>query len=109
MKKKGKDGLIAEKGTGSGIYVQIKDYSLNTGDRISFAVRESIDSEKLIDKDISVFTEGKAYIPITAEDLDALEPGNYVYGVMFEKSGAEPVNVIREAPFIVQGSVAEDG
>lgn len=110
MKKKGSQGVVIARGTGDGMYVSFPGSPLESGDEIVFAVREDAESaDKLVEKTVTEFTaEGKAYISFSEEETLSLEAGEYVYGVNVIRSGAEPVTVIREAPFVVQEAVARN-
>ena len=110
LKKKGSQGVVIARGTGDGMYVSFPDAPLEAGDEIRFVVREDEENNTaLLEKSITAFTdEGKAYIGFTEEETLSLEAGEYVYGVNLIRAGADPVTVIRTAPFVVQEAVARD-
>ncbi len=109
MKKKGSQGVEIARGTGDGMYVSFPGEPLRSGDEIRFAVRPDADGEKLLEKTVTDFTaDGKAFIGFSEEDTLSLAADEYVYGVQVIRSGAEPVDVIREAPFVVKESVARN-
>lgn len=110
MKKKGSQGVEIARGTGDGMYISFPGAPLQGGDMIRFAIREDAESDvTLLEKTVTDFTaNGKAHINFTEEDTLSLEAGDYVYGVQVIRSGAEPVDVIREAPFVVKESVARN-
>ncbi len=109
MKKKGSQGVEIARGTGDGMYVSFPDAPLENGDEIVFTVRPDAGSaEKLMEKSVTEFTDGKAYIEFTEEDTLSLAAEEYVYGVNVIRAGTTPTAVIREAPFIVQEAVARN-
>lgn len=110
MKKRGSQGVEIARGTGDGMYVSFPGAPLESGDEIVFTVRSDEDSaDKLLEKSVTDFTgDGKAFIGFSEEDTLSLEADEYVYGVNVIRSGAEPVAVIRSAPFIVKEAVARN-
>lgn len=109
MKKKGQQGVIVERGTGDGMYISLPEAPFAEGDVVMFAVREEEDSERLLVKNVIDFDEnGRAFIGFTAQDTLSLPADSYVYGVNLIRNGAQPVSIIRSAPFIVEEAVARD-
>ena len=109
MKKKGQQGVIVERGTGDGMYISLPEAPFAAGDTVVFAVRADDESERLFVVYVTEFDEnGRAFIGLTAADTLSLPADSYVYGVNLIRSGAEPVSIIRSAPFIVQEAVARD-
>ena len=110
MRKKGQQGVIVRRGTGDGMYVSLPAAPFEEGDLVRFVVRADEDSAALLEKEIEEFDEnGRAYIHLTAEDLTGLAADEYVYGVNLTRAGAEPIVIIRSAPFVVEEAVARDG
>lgn len=110
MRKKGQQGVIVRRGTGDGMYVSLPEAPFEEGDLVRFAVRADEDGAALLEKNIETFDEnGRAYIHLTVEDILSLAADEYVYGVNLIREGAEPVVIIRSAPFVVEQAVARDG
>lgn len=109
MRKKGQQGVIVERGTGDGMYVSLPEAPFAEGDEVVFAVRADEESERLFFVSVTEFDEsGRAFIGFTAEDTLSLPADSYVYGVNLIRAGAEPVSIIKSAPFIVEQAVARD-
>lgn len=109
MRKKGLQGVIVERGTGDGMYISLPEAPFVEGDTVVFAVRSDDESERLFVVNVTEFDgNGRAFVGFTAADTLSLPADNYVYGVNLIRSGAEPVSIIRSAPFIVQEAVARD-
>ena len=110
MERKGKDGLVVNIGTGDAVRLRITNAPLTAGDKVIFAVREDVESEKLLEKTVTDFDgEGWAYVSIRPEDTLELGAGEFVYGVNLVRGGiADPVTLIRAAKFIVKEAVASD-
>ncbi len=107
MKVDGND-ISMTRGDSGGIYVRCYDSSnamvpLVEGDTIYFTVKESAAREdKLIQKVVTEFSEGIAYIPIFPEDTKPLRfKRPYIYDVQLTRAGGSVHTIVRPAKFTV--------
>ena len=102
------------RGDSEAIKVTIKDtlgnvIPLVTGDTIHFTVREYIRSTtKIIEKIITEFDDGKAFISIDPEDTKNLSYTSYVYDIQLTKADGTVKTIITPANFTITGEVTYD-
>ena len=111
MKRIGTAGIEITLGVGEAIRVEMpQDKPLLPGDKVVFSIREDIDSDKLVNVEVTAFDEnGGALIPLTPEVTAPLEEGSYVYGINIVRKNADPVALIRNERLKAKGAVASDG
>ena len=110
MLKKGQQGVIVRRGTGDGMYVSLPEAPFETGDLVRFVVRADDEGDPLLEKNVEEFDEsGRAFVYLSPADTLSLEADSYVYGVNYSKNGADPIVIIRSAPFVLEEAVARNG
>ena len=110
MKKIGARGMEITLGVGETIYVSIPDYPLMPGDKVVFSIREDIDSDKLVNIEVTDFdADGGALIDLDPAAKSPLEEGSYIYGINLIRKNADPVALIRNERLRAKGAVASDG
>lgn len=83
----------------------LDNYTLNSGDKVKFAVSATYDSqEPLIYKEVSEFEEGKATFNLGSSDTD-IEPGTYFYDIQVDTIDGRVDTVMGPAKFKVLGGV----
>lgn len=81
-----------------------------TGDKITFTVRKTAASkEKIIEKIITVFDEGKAVIEIAPADTAELRFGSYLYDIQLTRADGTVTTLIKPAAFSVREEVSYGG
>lgn len=79
------------------------------GDIVYFTVKETIhDEEKVLQKIITEFTDGKAIINIEPEDTKSLLFKTYVYDVQLTRAEGTVTTVIPPSNFTIGGEVTYD-
>lgn len=76
--------LLMPRGDTAGLWVDVSqmEISLEEGDKVYFTVKEStLKTEKLLQKIVTVFEDGKAHIVINPADTKDLAFGTYVYDI----------------------------
>ena len=108
MLKKGQQGVVVRRGTGDGMYVSLPEAPFDEGDLVRFVVRADDEGDPLLEKNVTEFDGGRAYIYLSPADTLSLEADSYVYGVNYARAGADPIVIIRSAPFILEEAVARN-
>lgn len=72
------------------------EYALQEGDELWFTLRKVKDNQKLIQKCITNFDEGKADISLSVAETDSLEEGNYIYDLVMVRSDGSVDSLIPE-------------
>jgi len=78
-----------------------------TGDKVYFTVKTSTQTkEKIIQKTIENFTDGKAIVLLESSDTQDLKYYDYVYDVqMITDSGSTVTTIIKPSKFVVEEEV----
>lgn len=85
-------------------------YTLESGDKIRFGVRNISGGNKLIYKELTSSDEvdGKYPLELTPEDT-AIAPGRYLYDVSLQTSNGELYDIVSADYFIVKDAVTHKG
>lgn len=86
--------------------LSLDNYQLQEGDKVYFTVKASFDSERLIFKEVTEFTDGKAKFIFTAEDTN-ISSGAYLYDVQCNLADGRVDTVIRPTRFKVLGGITD--
>jgi len=84
----------------------LDNYQLKEGDKVYFTVKEGYDGERLIFKEVTEFTDGKAKFIFTAEDTN-LEAGTYKYDVQCNLADGRVDTVIKPTEFKILGGITD--
>ncbi|MGG7215407.1 hypothetical protein ACQPUY_17700 [Clostridium nigeriense] len=84
----------------------LDNYKLKEGDKVYFTVKSSYEGERLIFKEVTEFTDGKAKFILTSQDTD-LKIGMYLYDVQCNLADGRVDTVISPAKFKVLGGVTD--
>ena len=85
--------------------VAIDSYPLDEGDKVYFTVSTELDKEEaLISKEVTSFTDNKAYFHLTVEDTD-LAPGSYYYDIQVNTADGRVDTVLGPSKFKIAGGV----
>ena len=93
-------------------YVQNKEGNptpLEVGDTVYFTVKKNTrTSDKLLQKVITEFTDGKALISIDPEDTKDFKYGDYVYDIQLTRASGSVKTVVKPSTFTILGEVTHD-
>ena len=79
---------------------------LVTGDTVYFTIKRDIhDTNIILQKIITIFTDGKAIVVILPIDTKALEFISYIYDVQITKADGTVSTIIPPSKFIIGGEV----
>lgn len=110
MKITGTD-LSMIRGDTESITVELQDKDgnpmpLEDGDTIYFTVKTSVNNEeKILQKVITEFTNGKAPIVIEPEDTKSLDFVRYVYDIQLTRANGEVRTLVGPSTFAIGGEV----
>lgn len=80
------------------------------GDQIAFTVRKTaVSKEKLIEKIVTEFEEGKAVIEIASEDTAEMKFGSYLYDIQLKRANGTITTLIGPAAFGIGEEVSWNG
>ena len=83
--------------------------NLVTGDTIYFTVKEDIKkTEFVLQKIITSFTDGVAYVYIYPDDTKDLTRSKYIYDVQLNLSNGTVKTIVRPSDFIIEAGVTDD-
>lgn len=98
------------RGDSESILVSCPQSPFAEGDIITFTVRKTVHSPKVIEKNVTEFTEeGKALISIAPADTANLEFGSYLYDIQWTKADGTVTTIIKPASFGIEKEVSYDG
>lgn len=98
------------RGDSESILVSCPQNPFSEGDIITFTVRKSALSPKVIEKNVTDFTEdGKALIGITPADTAGLLFDSYLYDIQWTKADGTVTTIIKPASFGIEKEVSYDG
>lgn len=84
-----------------GVNVPFKD-----GDTLYFTVKTSVSTEeKVMQKVITEFSDGVAYINILPEDTKSMSFGTYYYDIQLTRADGTVKTIIPPSKFIIKGEV----
>lgn len=84
-------------------------HPLVAGDTITLTIRKTVTSSvKGLQKDVTVFNEGKAYIAINPTDTSSLDFGRYVYDIQITKADGTVKTIITPSLFEILSEVSYD-
>ena len=86
--------------------LSLENYQLKDGDRAYLTVKTGFGSERLIFKEVTKFTDGKAKFILTAEDTN-ISIGMYLYDVQCNLSDGRVDTVIKPTKFKVLGGITD--
>lgn len=98
---RGDSETIVVSTTQDGAYVPLVE-----GDKITFTVRKSLDTPKLISKTVEAFDEGKAVIAIDPVDTNTLLFGEYVYDIQLTRADGRVKTIVKPSMFVLRGEVS---
>lgn len=80
---------------------------LVTGDTVYLTLKKNVtDENAVLQKEITTFIDGKAYIELLPEDTINLS-GGYIYDVQINKAGGQVVTVIKPSQLIIEMGVTD--
>ena len=107
--------ITVQKGRTLSVVISVDDadgepYTLESGDKIRFGVRNVSGGNKLIYKELTSSDEvdGKYPLELTPEDT-AIVPGRYLYDVSLQTSNGELYDIVSADYFIVKDAVTHKG
>lgn len=107
--------ITTQKGRTISLVISVDDadnepYTLESGDKIRFGVRNVSGGNKLIYKELTSSDEvdGKYPLELTPEDT-AIAPGRYLYDVSLQTSDGDLYDIVPADYFIVKDSVTFKG
>ena len=110
MKIDGKNNISMTRGDSEAILVSCAQNPFREGDTITFTVRKTALSPKVIEKKVTEFTEdGKGLIKIHPEETEKMSFGSYLYDIQWTRADGEVKTIIRPAAFMVEKEVSYDG
>lgn len=86
--------------------LSLDNYYLKDGDKVYFTVKKEYDGERLIFKEVTEFTDGKAKFIFTAEDTN-IDVGTYLYDVQCNLADGRVDTVIKPTEFKVLGGITD--
>lgn len=79
---------------------------LETGDTIYFTIKDNVNTEvKILQKVITVFTDGIAIIEILPADTKPLKYKDYLYDVQLTRENHTVTTIIKPSKFTIEGEV----
>lgn len=79
--------------------------AFETGDIITMTVRKDVDADIALQKVVTEFTEGVAYIDITHEDTATLDFGAYVYDIQVQWASGAIKTLVKKSTFKLEEEV----
>ena len=80
---------------------------LVTGDTVFLTLKKNVtDETAVLQKEITEFIEGKAYIELLPEDTIYLS-GGYIYDVQVNKADGQVITVIKPSQLIIETGVTD--
>ena len=76
-----------------------------TGDSVFLTLRQDAESDIALQKTVTVFTDGKAIIPIDSDDTAGLDFGDYIYDVQVTWADGTVKTVIPPSRFRLEEEV----
>ena len=77
----------------------------HTGDEITFTVRQSTEDPIVLQKTVTEFPDGEAFIDIDPEDTAGLDFGDYVYDIQWTRADGTVTTVIEPSRFRLKEEV----
>lgn len=77
------------------------------GDRIRMMVKDGLDGEALISKEVTLGGSGTVVITIESADTQQLEPGTYIYDIELVR-GDRVVTLVEKSKMKIRGDVTHD-
>lgn len=77
------------------------------GDRIRMMVRQSLDGEAVITKDLTLGADMAVTLTFESADTQELDPGRYIYDIDLVR-GSESVPLIQKSKLKIRGDVTHD-
>ena len=109
MKIDEKHNIIMTRGDTEILWVSSPQNPFVEGDILTFTVRATVVSPKMIEKKVADFNwEGKAMIFIEPEDTTGLQFGNYLYDIQWTKADGTVKTIVGPAFFNIGKEVSYD-
>lgn len=85
--------------------VALDNYSLETGDSVTFTISKQVEEEEpILQKTVTDFVDGIATVRLTKEDTN-IEIGTYLYDIQIDTQDGRVDTIIGPAKFTVKGGV----
>jgi len=76
------------------------------GDTVYLTMKKSVGNmEKILQKIITVFINGRAIIELNPEDTKNLEVRSYVYDIQLTRASGSVTTLVKPSKFIIEGEV----
>lgn len=110
MKIDSRNNIKMTRGDSETITVSCKAIPFAQDDQITFTVRKTaVSKDKLIEKVITEFEDGKALIEIASEDTADLKFGSYLYDIQLKRADGTITTLIGPAAFGIGEEVSWNG
>ena len=77
----------------------------SAGDKITFTVREDVESPIALQKEVTEFPTGDAVISIDPSDTSGLDFGDYVYDIQWTTAGGAVTTIVEKSRFTLREEV----
>ena len=102
--------LSMTRGDTESIALRIKSGgTLSAGDTVDFTVREDAESDVLLHKRVTEFTDGVAVIPIEPKDTEGLDFGTYRYDIQLTAADGTVITLVKPARFTLTEEITYGG
>lgn len=75
------------------------------GDTVTLTIKTKIDGTEIMQKVVTVFTDGKAVFEFDPEDTETLKSKSYVYDVEYRTAAGRVKTIIETSSFELRGDV----
>lgn len=98
------------RGDSESITVSCEQWPFENGDEIRLTVRKSKhNSEKVMEKRVTEFVDGKAIIEIQPADTSHMEFRDYIYDIQMKRADGTVKTIVKPATFTISLEVSYDG